>query len=169
IIQDHTWNRYLFYAWSNTAPLINITNQVLALPADASSVILRGTGSSLAGTMIWRTSAGASGSFAAKPVWSATVSLTTNVTLITVIGTNSAGVVGSDTVTITRQVLSPPAIVPLGGTFTNSVTVTLATFATNTTLRYTLTGVDPDASSPLYSAPFPLTNGATVKALVAIR
>jgi sugar lactone lactonase YvrE len=165
IIQDHTWNRYLFYAWSNTAPLINITNQILALPADASSVLLQGTCSAPVCKVSWRTSAGASGSFAAKPVWSTTVSLTTNVTLITVIGTNSAGVVGSDTVTITRQVLSPPAIVPLGGTFTNSVTVTLATFVTNTTLRYTLTGVDPDASSPLYSAPFPLTNGATVKAL----
>jgi sugar lactone lactonase YvrE len=165
IIQDHTWNRYLFYASSNTAPVVNITNQDLALPAVASSVFLRGTSSALAGTMIWRTSAGASGSFAAKPVWSATVALTTNVTLITVIGTNSAGVIGSDTTTITRQVLSPPAIVPLGGTFTNSVTVTLATFATNTSIRYTLTGVDPDGSSPLYSAPFLLTNGATVKAL----
>ena len=165
IIQDHTWNRYLFYAWSNAAPLVNITNQVLALAADASSVFLRGTGSALAGTMIWRTSAGASGSFPAKPVWLATVPLTINVTLITVIATNSAGVVGSDTVTITRQVLSPPAIVPLGGTFTNSVTVTLATFTTNTSLRYTLTGVDPDGSSPLYSAPFVLSSGATVKAL----
>ncbi|MBZ5580977.1 MAG: hypothetical protein LAQ30_02025, partial [Acidobacteriia bacterium] len=134
IIQDHTWNRYLFYAWSNTAPVVSITNQILALAADASSVFLGGTGSALAGTMIWRTSAGASGTFAAKPVWLATVPLTTNVTLITVIGTNSAGVVGSDTTTITRQVLSPPAIVPLGGTFTNSVTVTLATFTTNTSL-----------------------------------
>ena len=112
-----------------------------------------------------KTLGGAGGSFAAQTRWSATVSLTTNVTLITVIGTNSAGVVGSDAVTITRQVLSPPAIVPLGGTFTNSVMVTLATFATNTSIRYTLTGVDPDGSSPLYSAPFLLTNGATVKAL----
>jgi hypothetical protein len=165
IIQDHTWNRYLFYAWSNAAPLVQITNQVLALPADASSVLLEGTSSSLAGMMIWRTSAGASGSVVAQTAWSATVPLTTNVTLITVIGTNSAGVVGSDTTTITRQVLSPPVILPPGGTFTNSVTVTLAAFTAGISLRYTVTGADPDGSSPLYSAPFLLTNSATLKAL----
>jgi len=165
IIQDHTWNRYLFYAWSNAAPLVSITNRLVALPADASSVLLEGTSSALAGTMNWRTSAGASGSFAAQTAWSATVPLTTNVTLITVIGTNSAGVVGSDAITMSRRMLSPPAIVPLGGTFTNSVTVTLAAFTPNTSLRYTLTGIDPDDSSPLYREPFLLTNGATVKAL----
>jgi hypothetical protein len=115
--------------------------------------------------MIWGTSAGASGSVVAGTVWSATVPLTTNVTLITVIGTNGAGVVGSEAITITRQVLSPPAIVPLGGTFTNSVTVTVAAFTANTGLRYTLTGEEPDDSSPIYSAPFLLTTNATVKAL----
>ena len=164
MIQDHTWNRHLFYAWSNAAPVVRITNQIAALPAGTSSVGIGGTNRSLTGTMTWQTSAGASGSFGAASPWTVSVPLTSDVTLISVNGTNSAGVVGSDTITIACQVLSPPAIVPLGGAFTNSVSVTLATFTTNTTLRYTLTGLDPDGSSTLYSAPFALTSNATVKA-----
>lgn len=163
IIQDHTWNRHLFYAWSNAAPIVTITSQIAVLPPGASSVTVGGTNRSVAGTMRWQTSAGASGSFTAANPWSVSVPVSGDFALITIIGTNTAGVVGSDTITIAGDVLSPPAIVPLGGRFTNSVTVTLATYTTNTSIRYTLTGVDPDGASPLYSAPFPLTSNATVK------
>ena len=164
IIQDHTWNRHLFYAWSNAAPVVSITNQILALPASTALVLIGGTNRSVGGTMTWQTSAGASGSFSAATPWSATVPLTADVTVISVNGTNSAGVVGSDTVTIARNVLPPPAIVPLGGAFTNSVSVSLFTFSPGISLRYTLDGADPSGSSPLYSAPFLLTSNATVKA-----
>jgi Chitobiase/beta-hexosaminidase C-terminal domain/NHL repeat len=164
IIQDHTWNRYLFYAWSNSAPVIAITNQAFTAPAGATSVVIGGTNRSVTGTMRWQTAAGAAGSFPAANPWSVSVPVSGDATLITILGTNSAGVVASDSITIAGTVLSPPAIAPLGGSFTNSVTVSLLSFATNATIRYTLTGADPDGSSPLYSAPFLLTSNATVKA-----
>jgi sugar lactone lactonase YvrE len=164
ILQDHTWNRHLFYAWSNTAPLVAITNRSFVVPANASTVTLAGTNRSLAGTMVWQTSAGASGSFAAANAWSVNVPLDAAATVITVNGTNSAGVRASDSITIARQILSPPAIVPLGGSFTNFALITLSTFATNTSIRFTLDGTVPTAASPAYVAPLTLASNATLKA-----
>ena len=60
--------------------------------------------------------------------------------------------------------LAPPAITPNGGTFIPSVTVTLQSPNTNATLYYTLDGTLPTTNSLLYSAPFTLTNSATVTA-----
>ena len=58
--------------------------------------------------------------------------------------------------------VAAPAIVPAGGVFTNSVSVTL-TGATKE-IRYTLDGTEPGTNSPLYTAPLLLTNTALVKA-----
>lgn len=57
-----------------------------------------------------------------------------------------------------------PAISPNGGTFANSVDVSLSTTTSGATIRYTLNGNNPTSSSTLYSSPFTLNNNATVKA-----
>jgi hypothetical protein len=59
---------------------------------------------------------------------------------------------------------APPTIVPAGGTFTASVSVTLVPPDTNATLYYTLDGTLPTTNSLPYSVPFMLTGSATVKA-----
>jgi hypothetical protein len=62
---------------------------------------------------------------------------------------------------------APPAalqVVPPGGLFANSVEVTLTATVAGTTIRYTLDGSDPVATSPAYSTPIVLTGTTTVKA-----
>ncbi len=60
--------------------------------------------------------------------------------------------------------LAPPTITPAGGTFAPSVNVTLQSTNSSASLYYTLDGSLPTAGSFLYSAPFVLTNDATVTA-----
>ena len=60
--------------------------------------------------------------------------------------------------------LAPPVIAPNGGLFFNSVGVTLQSTNANAAIYYTLDGSLPTTNSLLYSAPFNLTNNATVSA-----
>ena len=60
--------------------------------------------------------------------------------------------------------LAPPTITPNGGTYANSVNVTLQSTNNNATLYYTLDGSLPTTNSLLYTEPFNLTNGVTVNA-----
>jgi uncharacterized repeat protein (TIGR03806 family) len=60
--------------------------------------------------------------------------------------------------------LQPPSITPAGGTFAGPVAISLQDSDTNATLRYTLDGSLPTASSTLYAGPFLLTNSAIIKA-----
>lgn len=60
--------------------------------------------------------------------------------------------------------LGAPAVSPASGTlFVSQLTVTL-TAAAGATIRYTTDGSEPTATSPRYTAPFPVTNTVTVKA-----
>jgi cytochrome c553 len=58
--------------------------------------------------------------------------------------------------------LPPPSIVPNGGVFSGPLTISLQHPDTNASLRYTLDGTLPTASSTLYSGPFLLTNSVIV-------
>ena len=73
--------------------------------------------------------------------------------------TQPAAVIVNNLPTVTT-----PTITPAGGTFTNSVLVTLACSTTGSTIYYTTDGSDPTASSTLYNAAFMLNNSATIKA-----
>ncbi|MCC7377167.1 MAG: chitobiase/beta-hexosaminidase C-terminal domain-containing protein [Verrucomicrobiales bacterium] len=60
--------------------------------------------------------------------------------------------------------VAAPTISPNGGSFADSVTVTLACATAGATIRYTTDGNDPISGSTEYSGPFTLTSTATVKA-----
>ncbi len=66
--------------------------------------------------------------------------------------------------TVALPTVATPTINPNGGSFTGSVSVTMATTTAGASIRYTTDGSTPTASSTLYSAPFTLANNATVKA-----
>jgi uncharacterized repeat protein (TIGR03806 family) len=61
--------------------------------------------------------------------------------------------------------LPPPAISPDGGSFANSVTVTLSDATPDTTIYYALDGSRPTTNSMLYTAPFVITNTLGIQAI----
>ena len=60
--------------------------------------------------------------------------------------------------------LAPPTLAPNGGLFFNRVGITLQPPDTSAAIYYTLDGSLPTTNSLVYSAPFNLTNNATVSA-----
>lgn len=66
------------------------------------------------------------------------------------------------------RILPPPVISPDGGVYTNSVSVTLTDAVNTAVIYYTLDGSTPSTNSPLYTAPFVLTNSAAVNAIAVL-
>ena len=60
--------------------------------------------------------------------------------------------------------VTAPAITPNGGTFVNSVSVSLQTSTSGASIYYTTDGTNPTQSSKQYTAPFSLANTSLVKA-----
>jgi DNA-binding beta-propeller fold protein YncE len=164
IIQDHTWGRIHFYAFASNAPIVAITNRIAVVSASATHLLLRGTnGPGVVGTMAWSASAGQVGIFPASHAWSVEVPLAGGeVTIININGTNSAGFLGSDVLSVARPVLPAPVVVPSGGAFTNAVTVALANFAADVEMRFTADGSEPGLASPAYRDPFELRTNAVI-------
>ncbi len=59
--------------------------------------------------------------------------------------------------------VATPTISPNGGTFTSTVSVTLATTTSGASIRYTLDGSTPTSLSPLYTSPISISSSATLK------
>lgn len=62
----------------------------------------------------------------------------------------------------------PPKAQPTGGNFKDTLAVTLSTSVAGATIRYTLDGSQPTATSPAYSGPVLLTASAVVKAVTLL-
>lgn len=63
----------------------------------------------------------------------------------------------------TVSAVGTPIIIPAGGTFTNSVKVTLGCLTAGATIHYTTNGLDPSSSSPAYKKPgLTLINSVTL-------
>ena len=68
------------------------------------------------------------------------------------------------TVTAATPTVATPTISPAGGTFSDSVTVTLDTTTAGATIHYTTDGTTPSTASGVYTGSFTLTADATVSA-----
>lgn len=67
----------------------------------------------------------------------------------------------------TVSTVATPSITPGGGSFSGSVSVTLADSTSGATIYYTTDGTTPTTSSPIYAGAFTLTTSATVQAMAA--
>lgn len=67
----------------------------------------------------------------------------------------------------TNAVVATPVISPLGGTFSNTVSVAVTTTTTGATIRYTTDGTTPNASSFIYINPLTFLSSTTVKAFAS--
>jgi uncharacterized repeat protein (TIGR03806 family) len=63
-----------------------------------------------------------------------------------------------------RDVLSPPAITPVGGSFDRAVSVTLSSSEPGTEIHYTLDGSVPGPKDPRYEGPIRIDGPATLRA-----
>jgi streptogramin lyase len=91
-----------------------------------------------------------------------TILITSNLTLKAF--TERYGLADSDVVTAKYNLTASLGFSPVGS-ITNGTLVTITSTPPNSTIRYTIDGTDPTTNSTLYTGPFPLDGGKTVKAI----
>ena len=64
--------------------------------------------------------------------------------------------------------LSAPIISPLSGTYYEPFEVTITSYITGATIHYTTDGSDPNAQSPVYTAPIVVDHNMTIKAVAIL-
>lgn len=79
-------------------------------------------------------------------------------------GNRHAGIVQVDVSDQVQPTVNPPVFEPYGGEFSVAVKITLTTTTAGATVRYTIDGSNPTATSFLYTKPFTLTKSAIIKA-----
>jgi hypothetical protein len=156
---------------TNAAPVVSVVAMGSSLVAPA-TVTLNATATDangiakvefFQGTTLLATATAAPYTFVWNNIAAGTYKVTAKATDTLGASTTSAAV----TVTVTNPpaaVVATPTISPNGGTFTNSVTVTLSTATSGATVRYTIDGSTPTSTSTAYTGAFTLSNSATVKA-----
>ncbi|MER7002839.1 chitobiase/beta-hexosaminidase C-terminal domain-containing protein [Dactylosporangium sp. NPDC000555] len=94
-----------------------------------------------------------------------TVSVTTTVRAIGIAAGLSNSAVASATYTINTAAVATPTFSPAGGTYSVAQSVSIATTTAGASIRYTLDGSTPTASSALYAGPITVSVTTTVRAI----
>ena len=95
-------------------PYLDITNANQSVANSVSNLTIGGVSSNLVGQIRWTNQLhGAAGSFAAAASWSFTTPLAVGTNLIIATGTNLAGQVSSDSVTIVRSNAAPSGVIAI--------------------------------------------------------
>jgi len=78
-------------------------------------------------------------------------------------GFTDSPVTQADFVVEAQPVVATPVFQPNGGTFTDSISVTITCATPGAEIRYTINAGYPSATSPLYTQPLVITNSGTIR------
>ncbi|MBP7309857.1 MAG: SUMF1/EgtB/PvdO family nonheme iron enzyme [Candidatus Cloacimonetes bacterium] len=93
------------------------------------------------------------------------VAVTTTVKAIAFKDGMDDSLVATETLSIDYEQCAAPVITPAAGTYMTAQTITITTTTAGATIKYTMDGTDPIATSPTYTTPFQLDHNATIKAM----
>lgn len=95
------------------------------------------------------------------------LSSTTKIKAVAIKTNDTNSSITSAVYTITSSPTAPaPTITPASGQYTTSTVVTIQTALASGTIHYTTDGTTPTSTSPIYIAPFAVTEGTKVQAVV---